>query len=315
MPLLHVISPGFQTTVQDLGRYGYAHLGVSASGAADAVSLRLGNLLVGNPEQTPALEMTLVGTILRFEGNSIVAITGSDFQPDLDGVAVPLWTSLEVRAGQLLSFKATRSGARCYLSIRGGIEVPLVLGSVSTHLTTGLGGYWGRSLRKGDVLTLMPVPNEAFLPKRVSENLLLSLKRDVVRLTRSSHANLFPKSSFSMLCDSEYEVSEESNRMGIRLIGEPLVQANKKEIITEGVPLGAVQIPHGGQPIILFVEHQTTGGYPKIANVISADFHAIGQLRPRDCVSFEFVEIETAVRLAKELHSLINPLSLIPYHG
>ena len=152
MPMMRVLKPGFLTTVQDLGRFGYAHLGISASGAADPVSLRIGNRLLDNDPSAPALEMTLVGGEFLFEEAALVAVTGSDFGPTLDGAAVPQWTSVPVRAGQVLRFGAAADGARCYLCVRGGFKVEKVLGSASTHLITGIGGFQGRPLRKGDAL-------------------------------------------------------------------------------------------------------------------------------------------------------------------
>lgn len=274
---IRVLAPGLLTTVQDLGRYGYAHLGVSASGAADPLSFRLGNLIVGNPENTPALEMTLVGGAFEFESEAVVCLVGSDF-------GVPLWTPIRLQAGGTLRCGATRSGARCYLCVRGGIEIPLVLGSASTHVTTGLGG---RVLRKGDVLE---VGDRASHPVRRIEA-PPAWDRSVLRVTAGPQRHWFRD---TLGC---YEVAEESNRMGLRLKGPKL--AYRGEMLTEGVSLGSVQVPPEGQPIVLFVEHQTTGGYPKIANVIAADLPAVGQLRPRDTVRFEEVSLETAMALKR----------------
>jgi antagonist of KipI len=280
------------TTVQDLGRPGYAHLGISASGAADGLSLRAGNLLVGNAECAAALEMTLAGGTFEFESAAVVALTGADFE-----ASIPMWTAVEVKSGEQVRCGHARSGARCYLCVRGGIDVPLVLGSASTHLLTGLGGLQGRALKRGDVLQagrtgLRPVWGK------------LSGSRPepgpVIHVTAPTNAYA--------LCRTAWEVQEDSDRMGLRLHG-PAINRRTGHMLTEGVPLGAVQVPPDGQPIILFVEHQTTGGYPKIANVISADFHAVGQLRPRDQVHFEQVSIDAALTLlaAQEewLHSLL----------
>lgn len=274
---IRVLAPGLLTTVQDLGRYGFAHLGVSASGAADPLSFRLGNLVVGNPENTPALEMTLVGGAFEFESEAVVCLAGSDF-------GVPLWTPLRLKAGETLRCGATRSGARCYLCVRGGIEIPLVLGSASTHVTTGLGG---RVLRKGDVLE---VGSRASHPVR-GVKAPCAWDRSVLRVTAGPQRHWFRD---RLGC---YAVAEESNRMGLRLKGPKL--AYQGEMLTEGASLGAVQVPPEGEPIILFVEHQTTGGYPKIANVIAADLPAVGQLRPRDTVRFEEVSLETAMALKR----------------
>jgi antagonist of KipI len=289
-----VVAPGFQTTVQDLGRFGYAHLGVSASGAADALALRAGNLLVGNAENAPALEMTLVGGAFEFETDAVIALTGSDF-----GAGLPLWSAVEIPAGAVVRYGPTRAGARCCLAVRGGIDVPKTLGSASAHVLTGLGG---RALRSGDVL---PVGEAAVRkPRFAARGVPVYTRGPVLRVTAGPQADHFS----GELCQAAYLVTEESNRMGLRLRG-PAIPSPPGHMLTEGVPLGAVQVPPGGQPIILFVEHQTTGGYPKPANVISADFWRLGQLRPRDEVRFEPIGLERALSLLREqeewLYSLL----------
>jgi antagonist of KipI len=312
MPSIKVISPGFLTTVQDAGRYGYAHIGVSASGAADPVSLRLGNLLVGNPAEGAALEMTLVGGTFGFDSPCTIALTGSDFGAELDGHSAPFWRSMPVATGQILRCGSTRAGARCYLSIRGGIDVPAVLRSASTHVGTSLGGFHGRALRAGDLLSFRRFPEEPLnQPQRVKHDVLNRIAfRKSIRVTAGPQIDLFPDEVRSLFTSSRYQVTEEANRMGLRLSGPPLKQHGVHDIITEGAPLGAIQVPRDGQPIILFVEHQTTGGYPKIATVVSADIHSVGQLRPRDIVTFELVSIERAVSLLAQLEGLMTTGSL-----
>ena len=284
MTAIRVVVPGLQTTVQDLGRFGYAQYGISASGAADALALRAGNLLVGNAENAAGLEMTLVGGAFAFEGAGAIALTGSDF-----GADVPQWRAVEVRDGQTVRCGATRTGARCYLCVRGGIAVPPVMGSRSTHVMTGVGG---RPLRAGDVL---PVGDAAVRrPRGGSVEAPVSLRIERLRVTPGPQAEWFA----GELYGRTYTVSEESNRMGLRLRGEAM-PSPAGHMLTEGVALGAVQVPPDGQPIILFVEHQTTGGYPKPANVISADFWHLGQMRPRDEVRFEEVEMAQALELLR----------------
>jgi KipI family sensor histidine kinase inhibitor len=282
---IRVISPGLQTTVQDLGRFGYTHFGVSASGAADPLALRAGNLLVGNAENAAALEMTLVGGSFEFEVDAVIALTGSDF-----GAGLPLWTAVEIKAGVTVRCGATRSGARGYLAVRGGIGVPRVMGSASVHVMTGVGG---RPLRAGDVL---PIGGAAIRrPRAVPRRAPKFAHTGPLRVTPGPQAHWFSDELYA----AAYQVAEESNRMGIRLRG-PAIPSPAGHMLTEGVPLGAIQVPPDGQPIILFVEHQTTGGYPKPANVISADFWRLGQLRPRDEVSFERVTLEQALDLLRE---------------
>jgi antagonist of KipI len=343
--VIKVLQPGMFTTVQDFGREGFGPRGVSPSGAADAVSLRVGNLLVRNFPGAAGLEMTLLGGTFLFPDGGTVALAGSDFGATLDGVAVEMWTAVEVRPGQTLQVGATRSGARCYLCVRGGIAVELFLGSASTHVLSGLGGFAGRALQKGDVLAIGEQGRRS-LSKRLSGAAvaMLALRR-TLRVTTGPQRDWFDDAAKKLFEGSVYRVTEEANRMGLRLAGPTIKQkvaveasareifpqglkpvgsrglnvaaeaatrkanggerVERRELISEGVALGAVQIPESGQPIILFVEQQTAGGYPKIANVISADFHSLGQLRPRDEVRFEMVEWETARRLFMEQEALL----------
>jgi len=280
---IRVVSPGMQTTVQDMGRFGWAQFGVSASGAADALALRAANLLAGNAENAAALEMTLIGAALEFQQAATIAVTGSDF-----GAGLPLWTAVEIAAGQTVRFGPTRGGARAYLAVRGGLAVPRVMGSASTHVMTGVGG---RPLREGDVLAI----GDAAVRRPRSGSAPPFAAAGPLRVTAGPQADRF----HGELHDGPYTVSEESNRMGLRLLGAA-IPSPPGGMLTEGVPLGAVQVPPDGQPIILFVEHQTTAGYPKPANVISADFWRLGQLRPRDTVSFEKVGRGQAIELLRE---------------
>ena len=280
-----VLSPGFQTTVQDLGRFGFTHFGVSASGAADPLALRAGNLLVGNAENAAALEMTLLGGAFEFQTDAVIALTGSDF-----GAALPLWTAVDIKAGDTVRCGATRSGARAYLAVRGGIGVPKAMGSASTHLMTGVGG---RPLRTGDVL---PIGDAAIRRPRIGPPRAPGFARTgPIRVTPGPQAHWFSDHLYA----AAYRVTEESSRMGLRLRGLA-IPSPAGHMLTEGVSLGAIQVPPDGQPIILFVEHQTTGGYPKPANAISADFWRLGQLRPRDEVRFERVTFEQALDLLRE---------------
>jgi biotin-dependent carboxylase-like uncharacterized protein len=313
MAVIEVHSPGLFTTVQDLGRYGYGPLGVSASGAADPVALRIGNRLVGNSQGAAALEMTLVGGAFVFPDGGAIALTGSDFGATLDGAPVPMWTACEVRRWQTLRTGPTRSGARCYLAVRGGIAVKLFLGSASTHALSGLGGWEGRPLRKGDIMFTGTAAQTDARPNRtIASEILERLQpRKVLRTTAAPQTSLFSADAIRDFYQSSYTVTEESNRMGLRLEGPAIETPHAGQMITEGVSLGAIQAPAGGQPIILFVEQQTTGGYPKIANVISADLAAVGQLRPRDEIRFELVGPEAARALIREQERWLAELSFL----
>lgn len=305
MSVIQVQASGLLTTVQDLGREGFGPLGVSPSGAADAISLRLGNRLVGNVENAAGLEMTLLGGTFLFPQGAILALTGSDFGATLDGATVVLGTSFEVAPHQTLRLGPTRSGARCYLCVRGGIAVPFFLRSASTHILSGLGGFDGRPLWEGDVLRIGVATNpfrKRAIARQISDRFSF---RKILRVTLGPQVDWFSESLLHSFYEGAYRVGEQSNRMGLRLEGTPVAPRQTVEMITEGVSLGAVQVPAGGLPIILFVDQQTTGGYPKIANVISADLHRVGQLRPRDEIRFEQVTFETARSLLIEQERLL----------
>ncbi len=321
MRVMEVQAPGLLTTVQDLGREGFGPMGVSPSGAADAISLRLGNRLVGNGEGAAGLEMTLLGGRFVFWEDTVFALTGSDFGATLDGAPVPLWASYQAKSRQTLRVGPTQAGARCYLCVQGGIAVQDFLVSASTHILSGLGGHEGRALRVGDVLKIGAAKaKDLFRPRSLTATAWERLApRKVLRVTPGPQSDWFPNAAHKMFHESTYRVAEESNRMGIRLEGAAISadlggawreETGKNacptgEMISEGVSLGAVQVPEGGKPIILFVEQQTTGGYPKIANVISADFHSLGQLRPRDEIRFERVDVEKARALLREQEELM----------
>jgi len=314
MSLIEVRAPGLLTTVQDLGREGFGPMGVSPSGAADPVALRIGNRLVGNADGAAGLEMTLLGGTFVFPERAEIALTGADFHATLDDTAVVWWRSAEVRTGQTLRMGPTRSGARCYLCVRGGIDVKLFLGSASTHLLSGLGGFEGRALRKGDVLKIGVAGGSfrTFRKRSVAARALAQLApRKVLRVTAGPQSDWFSEETQKSFYAGTYRVAEESNRMGLRLEGAAIASTVGGEMISEGVSLGAVQITAGGLPIILFVEQQTTGGYPKIANVISADLSSLGQLRPRDEIRFELVELETTRALLVEQEKMLASKELI----
>jgi antagonist of KipI len=299
---LVVVEPGLLTTVQDAGRFGHGVLGVSACGAADPVSLRVGNRLVGNADGAAALEMTLRGATLRTDAPVVVALCGSDFEASL-----PSWTATVIPAGGTVAIGPTRSGARCTLCVRGGVAAPPVLGSASTHLPSGLGGIEGRALRKGDRLEAGPDPGRPPRGLRVRREALdAMLTRTTLRATPGPQLDWFAPESAAAFWESAWEVTQAADRMGLRLRGASLARARAGDLVSEGVALGAVQVAAGGEPIILFVDQQTTGGYPKIANVIAADFAALGQLRPRTAVRFEQVGLAEARRIFASQEAVLD---------
>lgn len=306
MSSLLVESAGLQTTVQDLGRPGFGPEGVSASGAADPVALRLGNLLVENQPGVAGLELTLVGGSFVFPDGAVIALTGADLGATVNGRPLEMWASHTLEPGTKLMFGATRNFARGYLAIAGGIQVDPFLGSASTHVLSGLGGFEGRALRKGDRLRIGKASKKV-RRRRITLAALYAFKpRKVLRVTEGPQADWFSEAAKQVFYRDVFRVSEESDRVGLRLEGTALDGSTAKEMITEGVSLGAVQVTPSGQPIILFVEQQTTGGYPKIANIIAADLHRIGQLRPRAEIRFQRTSLAVARSLWIEQERLLN---------
>jgi antagonist of KipI len=304
---IRVAKSGLSTTVQDLGRYGYAHLGISPAGAADSLSFRIANLLVGNEENAPALEMTLLGATLEFDENATLAITGSTCECRVGSGPVAANRAFEVGAGAVLQCGSMTAGARSYLAVAGGFDVPSVMGSASTFVAAGFGGYQGRRLRSGDMLSV--AKHDGLRPRTLRPGGLDHLyEQGPLRVTRGAQQDWFAAEVFELMYSIIYLVSEQSDRTGLRLKGGAIQSRQRAELLTDGLPLGAIQVPQDGQPIILLVDQQTTGGYPKIANVIAADLHRVGQLRPRDEVRFEEVSIAQAVQILREQEQRLREL-------
>lgn len=306
MSSLVVKSPGLLTTVQDLGRFGYGAMGVSPAGAADPVALRLANLLVGNEPGAAGLEMTLLGGSYSFPNGAVIAVTGANMSPTLNGQPLEMWATNVIPPGGELTLGPTRNYARSYLAVGGGIQVKPFLGSSSTHLLSGTGGFKGRALHKGDTLRFAPKPRQ-FSIRRLSPSLLISLKpRKVLRVTDGPQIGLFSADARDSFIHQTFRVSEESDRLGLRLNASPIPSPPSPTMITEGVSLGAIQITPAGQAIILGVDQQTTGGYPKIANVIGVDLHRVGQLRPHIDIRFERTSLTVARALWIERERMLN---------
>jgi len=296
-----VKDPGLATTVQDLGCYGHSHLGVSPAGAADSLSFRIANLLVGNYENAPALEMTLIGATLQFAESKIIAVAGATCSFQINGREVAFAQAIEIDAGSVVQIGRMTTGVRAYLAMQGGIDVPLMMGSASTHLGARFGGFEGRMLRKGDRLRVHDGTGSR--PRATPSGVLTHAQVVLpgsLRVTRGSQQEWFDAEAFTVLLSSPFAVTDQAGRSGLRLRGRSILPRNASQLLTDGVPLGAIQIPPDGQPIILFVDQQTTGGYPKIANVIAADMHLVGQLRARDTVRFTEVSIEHATALLRQ---------------
>ncbi|HET8947258.1 MAG TPA: biotin-dependent carboxyltransferase family protein [Candidatus Polarisedimenticolia bacterium] len=307
---LEVIAPGLQTTVQDRGRPGHARFGVSAAGAADPLAYALANRLAGNEAGAAALEMTLLGATLRFDAEAVVALAGADMRAEIDGLPFPCWQSRRVPAGAVLKCGAAAAGARTYLAVAGGFDLPLFLGSRSTHLPSHLGGLEGRALRRGDRLPLGSAGGhgERTLTRGALERLA---PRPTLRVTPGPQAARFTAPARRLFETAEFVVSAASDRMGIRLDGTVVPTPGEGRMPSEGMPLGAVQVPPDGAPILLFVDHQTTGGYPVIASVAAADAWRAGQLRPGARVRFETIDSAAARDLYREQQAWLRSPDLL----
>jgi antagonist of KipI len=310
-----VLHPGVLTTVQDRGRTGHQREGIPVSGAMDVLSLRIANLLVGNDENAAALEMTLVGATLRFDEQTLVAITGADVNATVDGIRIPPWRPACVAAGAVMTADAALRGCRAYLAVAGGIDVPQVLGSRATYARAALGGVDGRPLRRGDVV---PCGVAGELARRIARAIVESgpaakaiiarwgaaatlvpffRSAAAIRVVEDAHTSLLTTESLERLWGLEFRVSTQSDRMGYRLEGPPLELARPIEMLSEAVAFGTIQCPPGGSPIILMADRQTTGGYPRIGTVASVDLPLVAQLKPGDRLRFRPVSLDEAQRL------------------
>jgi antagonist of KipI len=285
-PALVVVKPGMLTTVQDEGRWGLQAHGVPVAGPMDPVSHRLANALVGNDRGAATLEVTLVGPELEFDDERIVAATGAAFDLWLDGKSVPHNAAFTAAAGSRLRFGERRLGARAYLAVAGGINVAPTLGSRATHLISAMGGLEGRALRVADRLPLgQPVRPPAAAGQR-TPIVALPDRHARIRIRPGPQAEYFAPDALEVLQSAPYVIAQHSDRMGFRLEGPPLTHHRGADIISDATPLGVLQVPASGQPILLMADRQTTGGYPKIATVISADIAVAGQLGPSDTITF-----------------------------
>lgn len=298
-----VLEPGILTTIQDGGRFGFSQFGVPPSGALDLFSFNVANLLVNNLGKEACLETTLMGLRLRALNEFAIAITGGDLTPTLNAEPLEMWRTHLLIEGDIIAFKKVRSGCRAYLSIDGGFLVPEVMGSRSTYLSGRFGGLEGRPLKKGDILyrPLSPSPLNR-LGHRFPEEWIPVFGKEVdLRVILGPQDDHFTQEGFETFFSSAYEVSPQSDRMGIRLNG-PRIERRadvEESIISEGLLSGAIQVPGDGKPIIILKE-LVTGGYTKIATIISADLTQVAQLKPGDRVRFKSISIEEAHLLLKE---------------
>jgi antagonist of KipI len=288
MKAIHVIKPGMLTTIQDRGRWGLQANGVPVAGPMDPCSHRLANALVGNDPAAATLEVTLVGPELEFDAERVVSVAGAEFELTMDGRSVPAHAPFLVAAGAQLRFGRRLRGARAYLAVEGGIDVPRTLGSRATHVISAMGGLDGRALVAGDQLPLgesTRTSGAAIGPPR-APIAALPERQARIRVLAGPQQDYFTADALDVLQSAPYTISNTSDRMGFRLQGPRLAHSRGADIISDATPLGVLQVPASGQPILLMADRQTSGGYPKIATVISADISVAGQLGPGDAIVF-----------------------------
>ena len=314
-----ILNPGLSTTVQDLGRPGYFHLGIPIGGAMDRLALRAANLLVGNDEGAAGLEAVFVGPELEFTKDAIIAVTGAEMPINIDGVKKPAWTALRIKAGQALSFGYLQTGARIYIAISGGVDVPLALGSRSTYPIGALGGYKGRAIATGDELPIgeaASVGEGRTIPEKLRRRPGMPAELRVLpglywhRVVEESQRGFF---------DDPWKVAPEADRMGYRFRGgRPLrfverdppfgAGSDPSNIVDACYPYGSIQVPGGTEPIILHRDAVSGGGYFMVGTVVSADMDLIGQLQPNTPTHFVKVDMDGALKARAERAALLDTI-------
>jgi biotin-dependent carboxylase-like uncharacterized protein len=318
---LKVINPGLHTTVQDLGRLGYQALGVPVSGALDPVALRLGNAIVGNPAGAAAFEVLWNGPRIEVVADTVrVAVAGCNATLAIgDGSRiVPAWQSVTLPRGEVLQVDVGPQSVCAYLAVEGGIAVPSVLGSASTYARAALGGFEGRALQRGDIVRLA-MDNAGKREERRLPSPPAAASDQLIRVVLGPQQDHFTDEAIATLLDAEFRISKSADRMGMRLDGPLLRHRRGWDIVSDAIATGAVQVPGSGQPILLLADHQTTGGYPKIATVISADLALVGRRRPGDMIRFAAVSIEEAEQIGRDeerrLAALVTSYEAISNEG
>lgn len=314
MSSIDVINGGILTTIQDSGRYGYQELGIPTSGVMDDYNYRLANILVGNKLDEAVFEMTFFGPTLKFNENLIIAITGSNMNPKINGELAPMYETIKVKKGDTLQFGKVNEGIRSYLAFGGSIDVPVVNGSKSTHIKTKMGGIEGRALKAKDEINIKKSKEETM--RKIPEKYIPKISHcNILRIVLGPQDDFFSEKGIHDLFRSGgYQVTKDFDRMGIRLKGTAIEHKETADIISDGTTFGSIQVPANGQPIILVADRQTTGGYTKIGNVITADLHKLAQMTFLDKVLFQEIKIEEAQKLAidyKNKFDLIKKESII----
>jgi biotin-dependent carboxylase-like uncharacterized protein len=301
--LLSVQDGGPLTTIQDAGRFGHLRVGIPTSGPMDREAFLLANRLVGNPDDAAALECTLMGPRLELSDARLIAVTGADMTPTVNGAAIPMWEAVPVTAGDVLKLGPARAGVRAYVALAGGLDTPRVLGSRSTYVRGRLGGIGGRAIRKGDRLPLgaAAVSYAGARPRRLRAGRAPAYATEAeVAVTLGPQDDRFTPAGIAAFLEGPYELSPQSDRMGARLKGPFIEHTRGHDIISDGVPMGGIQVIGDGQPIVLLADRQSAGGYTKIATVCSFDLPRIAQLKPGGRLAFRRVTVAEAHAMLRD---------------
>lgn len=306
---IRVIKGGMLTTVQDMGRTGYQSQGFNVAGVMDVRSFQIANLLVDNPENEAVLEFTLIGPTLEFTADTIIAITGGDFSPTINGEPAAMYTAIYMHKGDILKFGSARTGARGYIAFSNYLKIPVVMGSRCTNLKSGLGGFKGRKLMDGDYIEFRI--KRHYLPFFLSRTIEPEdFDQEIVtlRVVMGPQDYMYSKQGIETFLNEEYTVTSEFDRMGCRLDGPFIAPKTTSDMISEGIAFGSIQVPSHGKPIILLADRQTTGGYGKIGTVISADIPKLVQRKTDHKIRFQAVTVEEAQKIYKEEEKKLNQI-------
>ena len=298
--MITILEPGPLTTIQDAGRVGHLRYAIPPSGPVDRHAFVIANRLVGNDDGAAALECTLMGPRFEARATCAIAVTGAAMPLTVNGAEAPSWTTVALKAGDIVKLSAARAGVRSYVAFAGGIDVPLVLGSRSTYIRGRLGGVEGRALRRDDTLRLGPPRGEVRHRVANRQAIVDFSSEPEIRVVLGPQADRFTDDGVAALLDGPYEMLPQSDRMGARLRGARIEHTRGHDIISDGIPLGGIQVPGDGQPIILLVDRQSTGGYTKVATVCSFDIARVGQVKPGQRLTFRAVDVAEAHRLLRE---------------
>lgn len=303
------LKSGLMTTVQDLGRTGYQKDGFSVSGAMDIRSAKIANMLVDNPENEAVIEFMMTGPTIKFTSETIIAITGADFEPMINGEPAPMYTAIYVNKEDILELKYAKTGIWGYLSVSSRLNVPVVMGSRSTNLKCGIGGFQGRKIKKDDQIWFRTKKRyiPSFLSRTIEpENFGKSIK--TIRVIPGPQTEYFTKKGIDTFFSEDYEITAEADRMGFRLEGPEIEHRFGSDIISDGIPFGAIQIPSHGKPIIMLADRQTTGGYAKIGTVASVDIPDLVQSKEGTKIKFTKITVREAQKLYREQEQIFDSI-------